>query len=137
MLSPLSEVKIEKVEAVEEVKEYFGEASWYGTGEGECLGCSENLIMANGQKLDDTKLTVACGLSNSCKYLNLGDKLLITNLDNSKQVIVVVTDKGGLRAGRLLDVSKAVRDILEFEGLANIKFSIINLSPLKGKEEKK
>ena len=122
MLNPL--VEDISVEAVE-VKEYFGTASWYGTGENECLGCSQNRTMANGQRLDDNKMTVACGLRSSCKYLKMGDRVLITNLDNSKQVEAVVTDKGGLRPGRILDVSKAVKSALEMKGIGKVKISII------------
>lgn len=124
LISPLSDYQPVKVQAFE-VKEYFGTASWYGTGENECLGCNKNRIMANGQRLDDKKLTVACGLKSSCKYLKMGTKILITNLDNSKQVVAIVTDKGGLRAGRLLDVSKEVKSQLEMKGIGNVKFSII------------
>ncbi len=126
MLSPLADYQPVIVKAVEPVKEYFGTASWYGTGDNECLGCSKNRTMANGQKLDDKKLTVACGLKSSCKYLKMGTKILITNLDNSKQVVAIVTDKGGLRAGRLLDVSKEVKSQLEMKGIGNVKFSVIH-----------
>lgn len=127
LISPVAGnwMDIKVVKAEEKPVEYFGTASWYGTGENECLGCSKNRTMANGQRLDDNKLTVACGLKSSCKYLKMGDKILITNLDNSKQVEAVVTDKGGLRVGRILDVSKAVKSSLGMKGIGKVKISII------------
>jgi len=125
ILSPLADYQPKTVYADEPIKEYFGSASWYGTGENECLGCSKNRIMANGKKLDDNKLTVECGLKSSCKYLKMGTKILITNLDNLKQVEAVVTDKGGLREDRLIDVSKEVKRQLEMKGIGKVKFSII------------
>lgn len=118
LISPLVKDIVPEVMAIEY---WEGDASWYGSGVNECLGCNKNRIMANGKKLDDGKFTVACGLKSSCKYLKLGDKVLVTNLKNSKQVEAVVTDKGGLRKGRIIDVSKAVKNELEMGGIGKIR----------------
>lgn len=68
-----------------------------------CLGCSENLTMANGQPLDDEALTIAFNKA------PLGTKLKLTNIDNGKTVIVTVTDRGGFeKLGRLADLVPAV-----------------------------
>jgi len=103
---------------------WIGEASWYGTGEKECLGCSKNRTMANGQKLDDSKFTVACGLKSTCKNWKMGTKIRIENLKNGKTVEAIVTDKGGLREGRIIDVSKAVRSALQFTSVAKVKVTL-------------
>ena len=67
LVSPVPDNWIELRELVKDVEgkemEWVGEASWYGTGKGECLGCSKSLTMANGQRLDDSKFTVASGIS--------------------------------------------------------------------------
>lgn len=123
LISPL--VKELPTEVLAVGNTWVGDASWYGTGVNECLGCNKNRIMANGKKLDDSKLTVACGIKSSCQYLKIGDKVLITNLKNSKQVEAVVTDRGGLRKGRILDVSKAVKNKLEMGDVGKIELKKI------------
>lgn len=103
-----------------------GQASWYGTGEGQCLGCGSRMIMANGQKLDDTKNTVACRVGDSCKQFPVGSKVKIINLDNMMTTTAWVTDTGGLRPGRILDVSIAVKKHLNMAGLANVQVTRID-----------
>jgi len=72
-----------------------------------CLGCSENLTMANGQPLDDNALTIAFNKA------PLGTKLKLTNMDNGKTVIVTVTDRGGFeKLGRIADLVPAVANAL-------------------------
>ena len=90
----------------------IGIASWYGTGEDECLGCrkfyDENglyYLMSNKERLDDDKLTVAH------KTLPLGTKVkfLRDEGDGSGLVVTVtVTDRGPYVEGRSWDFSKAV-----------------------------
>lgn len=85
--------------------EYVGKASIYSRA--GCLGCSENLLMANGQPLDDNALTVAFNDA------PLGTQIKITNTHNGNEVTARVTDTGGFkRHGRIVDVTPAVAHTL-------------------------
>jgi rare lipoprotein A len=70
----------------------------------------------SGQKYNKYALTAA-----SNKF-NLGDTVRVTNLNNSKSVIVVINDRMA-NNGRIIDVSKAAADSLDFiiQGLAQVK----------------
>ncbi len=108
-----------------------GIAGWYGNGPGECLGCLTDqgrLIMANGDVLDDSMLTIACGMDGSCQSLPLGTLVRITNLENGRMTIAMVTDTGGFKElNRIADCSKAVAERLGFleEGLALVMIEVI------------
>jgi len=147
-LSPLDKVATEAL-AMESTKsadivpvEYvnnntlYGGATWYGTGEDECIECGKHYDengklfyrMANGQILDDKAHTVACrmGKGNSCDQFPVGSTVEIENLDNNMVVIAKVTDVGGLRDGILLDLTKGTRDALNGDRtLKNIKVTKI------------
>lgn len=82
-----------------------GKASYYSVD--GCIGCSPNLTMANGERLDDTKLTVAFNRA------KLGTKINITNQKTGKTVIAMVTDTGGFeRHGKIVDMTIATRDAI-------------------------
>ena len=112
-----------------------GEASWYGTGEGECLGCAPHYnedgypyyVMANGEILNDSIKTVACrmGAGNSCDQFPIGSKVRIRNLENNMMTEARVTDVGGLRPGRIIDMSKKVRDSLNAFGNIQVEVTLI------------
>jgi len=123
-ISPVPETKaiVRPVVAAEPYLE--GMATWYGTGVDECLGCGINRIMANGKRLDDTALTVACGVGGSCKQFPLVSKVKIINLENMMTVEAEVTDIGGFskfKDNRIIDVTKAVRDSLNMGGMAKVR----------------
>jgi len=97
-----------------------GTASWYSTKSCHREGTSG--IMANGRKLDDTKFTAA-----SWDY-PFGKKLRITNLDNKKSVVVVISDRGPAkrlyRQGRIVDLSKAAFESIAVLGKGIIKVMV-------------
>ena len=87
------------------------QSSWTGKvshySRAGCIGCSENLTMANGEPLDDNELTIAFNKA------PLGTKLKLTNTDNGKTVIVTVTDRGGFeKYNRIADLTPAVAKAL-------------------------
>ena len=96
-----------------------GWASWYGTGENECLGCNPERIMANGERLDDNKKTIACN------HYPLGTKVLVQNLREDGTGMfteAVITDRGGFgKYNRVADLSKAVRDAINCGGLCWVR----------------
>jgi rare lipoprotein A (peptidoglycan hydrolase) len=109
-----------------------GIASWYGTGEDECLGCNPRRIMANGQRLDDDKKTAACSVGGTCKTFPVGSRVRILNLENKMLTTALITDTGGLLKGtdkeRSIDVSKAVKDAINCGGLCEVRVTVLKES---------
>ena len=84
---------------------WIGKVSHYSRS--GCLGCSQNLLMANGKPLDDEGLTIAFN------YLPLGSSVKLTNLDNGKSIVAEVTDTGGFTGlGRIADLTPKVASAL-------------------------
>jgi len=103
---------------------WSGVASWYGAGEGECIGCkvywdNEGIyyLMRNSERLDDTRKTVALGeqfLIDNSDIVEIGDWVVVTNTENGLKEEVEITDSGQFdtQEGRIADLSKALRDSL-------------------------
>lgn len=99
--------------------EFEGNASYYSRA--GCLGCSPNLIMANGEPLDDTKHTVALPPHIVRKYKLLNQYIGIINLRNYKSVIAKVTDTGGFgKYNRIADLSVATKEAIGCGGICRI-----------------
>jgi rare lipoprotein A len=71
-----------------------GIASWYGH-------FHHGMIMANGKPFDMYALSIAH------KTLPFGTKVRITNLENGKQIDLIVTDRGPYYKTRIVDLSFA------------------------------
>lgn len=56
---------------------------------------------ASGEIFDNTKLTAAN------RTLPFGTRIKVTNLNNGKEVIVKINDRGPFHSSRALDISKA------------------------------
>lgn len=78
-------------------------------------------VTRSGEKYDMNKLTCA---SNTHK---LGTKLKVTNLENNKSVVVIVTDTGSFK-NITLDLSKKA-----FSKIADLKIGVINVKIKKVK----
>lgn len=101
---------------------YEGEASYYWTG--GCLGCSETMTMANGEPLDDTKLTMALPPEEVRKHKLLNDEFTVTNKANGQSVTVRVTDTGGFaKYNRVADLSKATKEAINCPSLCQVKIT--------------
>lgn len=73
-----------------------------------CLGCRTDRLMRNGEKLDDSKATIAFN------KLPMNTMVKITNTDNGKSIVAKVTDTGGFeRHNRIADLTPAVYEYLE------------------------
>ena len=94
-------------------------ASWYANG-------FEGKLTASGYVYNSNQLTCA---SNKHKF---GTVLKITNKENKKSVIVVVTDRGAFdtKYGRDIDLSKSAFSKIENvnKGLANVDIEVIDNS---------
>src|ERR1700726_1431615 len=83
---------------------YLGTASWYGERH-------QGRKMANGKRFDRHELTAASW------YFPLGTKIRVVNLKNGESVVVTITDRGpNLRLHRILDLSEAAADRLDYVG---------------------
>lgn len=71
--------------------------TWYGEAPWECLGCNPDLIMANGERFDETAWTAAAN------WLPLGTEVVVTW--GGKSVIVTITDR--MLSDYKIDLSKS------------------------------
>lgn len=70
-----------------------------------CLGCSPNLTMANGEPLDDNRLTIAVPPGT----IPMNTQVRVINETTGKEVIATVTDTGGFsKYNRVADLTPAV-----------------------------
>lgn len=76
---------------------------------------------ANQEIFDQSKFTAAH------KTLPFGTKLLVKNLSNDKEVIVIINDRGPFVKNRVLDLSRAAAEELDFikKGLQKIEYILI------------
>ncbi len=92
-----------------------GEASYYSRA--GCLGCDPNVIMANGQPLNDSALTMAIGAD---KKQFVGRSARVTSLATGKSVVVRITDTGGFYQAkygyRVADLTIATKQAIGMKG---------------------
>lgn len=92
----------------------YGIASYYSTK--DCIGCSRGLVMANGEVLEDTRLSVAYNDA------PLNTSIKISNVEKGKSVVAIVTDRGGFnRHQRVIDLSLHVKELLQCGDLCYVK----------------
>lgn len=91
----------------------------------------EGSLTASGEKYKHAKLTAAH------KSLPFGTKIRVTNLGNNQSVEVVVNDRGPYVDGRIVDLSRAAAEKLDFinQGLAEVKIEVVDAGDGKGKNE--
>ena len=94
-----------------EAKSVIGWASFYKSGK----------RTANGEHFNPNGLTAAH------RSLPFGTKVLVTNLNNGKSVIVRINDCGPFIKGRVLDLSLGAAKVvgLHRSGVAKIKFTVL------------
>lgn len=97
-----------------------GNASYYSID--GCLGCNPGRIMANGEKLDDTKYTLAHN------QIPLNTMVEVVNTRNGKSAIAKVTDRGGFnRLNRIADLSLALAKEIDLK----TDIDILTITPVK------
>jgi rare lipoprotein A len=98
----------------------IGKASWYGR-------MFQGHATANGESFDMNDLTCAH------RSLPMGALVRVTNLTNSKSVVVRVNDRGPMIGSRIIDLSYAAARFLGFGGnrggTAPVKLELINQDP--------
>jgi len=101
---------------------WTGVASYYSRS--GCIGCSENLIMANGEALDDEKLTIAMPPSVVREHKLLNKTVTIKNVKTHTITTARVTDTGGFAVyHRIADLSVAVKRSLQCSDLCEVEIT--------------
>lgn len=90
-----------------------GDASWYGTK-------FHGQKTSNGEEYDLYQMTAAH------KTLPIPCYVKVTNLDNGKQVVVRVNDRGPFHDGRIIDLSYAAAAKLGYGGTARVEVEAID-----------
>ncbi|TGK07117.1 septal ring lytic transglycosylase RlpA family protein [Leptospira semungkisensis] len=92
-----------------------GYSSWYGSK-------FQGKPTASGEIFDKTKLTAAH------PSLPLGSVVRVKNLENEKEVLVKVNDRGPFVKDRIIDLSEKAADSLEFKdvGLARVGLTVVS-----------
>jgi len=95
-----------------------GRASWYGR-------LFQGHSTANGENFDMNDLTCAH------RSLPMGSLVRVTNLSNSKTVVVRVNDRGPIARSRVVDLSYAAANFLGFgsRGTAPVKLELVKDDP--------
>jgi rare lipoprotein A len=88
-----------------------GIASWYGKE-------FQGRPTASGERFDMHALTAAH------RSLPFGTRVKVTNLENSKSVVVRINDRGPNQKGRLIDLSYAAAKQLDLIGAGTAKVRI-------------
>ncbi|RMH08442.1 MAG: septal ring lytic transglycosylase RlpA family protein [Aquificota bacterium] len=94
----------------QECKSLEGYASWYG-------GKFHKRRTASGEVFDKFKYTAAS------KKFPIGTYLLVRNLENGKEVVVYVNDRGPFKKGRIIDLSKSAAQKIDMikKGVARVE----------------
>lgn len=96
-----------------------GMASWYGED-------FNRRKTSNGEWFDMTRLTAAH------PTLPLPSYVKVTNLENGREVVVRVNDRGPFVGTRIIDLSKRTAEVLEFKhkGKTQVRVQYIGTAPL-------
>ncbi|MBV1704054.1 MAG: septal ring lytic transglycosylase RlpA family protein [Hyphomicrobiales bacterium] len=99
----------------------MGMGSWYGSA-------FQGRRTSNGEIYDKNAITAAHPTMPLPSYAR------VTNLRNGKSIIVRVNDRGPFAAGRVMDVSERVADLLGYRlaGTGHIKVEYVGPAPLAG-----
>ena len=103
-----------------------GMASWYGND-------FHGRYTANGEIFDMNSISAAH------PTLPLPSYVRVTNLSNSRSIVVRVNDRGPYARDRLIDVSVKTADLLGFygHGVTRVKVEYVGRAPLQGSDDRK
>ena len=101
-----------------------GRASWYGDA-------------FHGRKTANGEIYDKMALSAAHPTMPLPSLARVTNLGNGNSIIVRVNDRGPYAAGRVMDVSSRVADVLDFKrmGTAQVKVEYVGRAPMEGSDD--
>lgn len=95
--------------------ELEGDASWYG-------GKFQGRLTANGEVFDTNELTAAH------RTLPFDSVVRVRNLENDREVVVRINDRGPFVEGRVIDLSRAAAEILGITaaGVAPVEIEVLH-----------
>ncbi len=94
-------------------------ASYYQTGKATYYGNKfHGRKTASGERYDRRKLTAAH------TALPFGTMVRVTNLDNGKKVTVRINDRGPLKNGRIIDLSRAAAEAIDMISAGVVRVGI-------------
>jgi rare lipoprotein A len=101
-----------------------GMASWYGAA-------------FHGRRTATGEVYDMASLSAAHPTMPLPSYARVTNLGNGYSVIVRVNDRGPYHAGRVMDVSSRVADVLDMKamGTARVKVDYVGAAPMEGSDD--
>jgi rare lipoprotein A (peptidoglycan hydrolase) len=100
-----------------------GQASYYS--EDGCLGCNDELRMANNEILDDDVRTIALTPETVSQYKLLNDKVIVRNASTGATTTARVTDTGGFaKYDRVADLSVATKEAINCGDLCEVEITI-------------
>jgi len=79
-------------------------------------------LTANGER------AAASGLTAAHRTLPFGTKVLVTNRQTGRSVVVRINDRGPFVAGRIIDLTPAAAQALGFSGLAHVTVDVVGRS---------
>ena len=102
-----------------------GTASWYGAD-------FHGRKTANGEVFDRASISAAHPTMPLPSYAR------VTNLRNSRSIVVRVNDRGPYHGGRVMDVSQRVAEALEFKhfGTAKVRVEYLAKAPIRGSDDR-
>ena len=106
------------VQAKQIIHKLNGTASWYGYESGPRYRHKPKT--ASGEIFSPYKLTAAH------KTLPFGTKVLVTNIDNKKSVLVTINDRGPYVRGRVVDLSKSAAMKIGIKGTQKVSMQIVS-----------
>jgi rare lipoprotein A len=108
----------------QECKVLEGYASWYG-------GKFHGRKTSSGENFDKFKYTAAS------RYFDTHTYLLVRNLENGREVVVRVNDRGPHKKGRIIDLSKSAAEKLGMlkKGVAKVQVMPLHCVAKEDQEE--
>ncbi|WP_448584188.1 septal ring lytic transglycosylase RlpA family protein [Thermocrinis sp.] len=100
--------------AQEECKVLEGYASWYGDK-------FHKRKASSGEVFDKYKYTAAS------RHFDMHSYVLVRNLENGKEVVVRINDRGPYKRGRIIDLSRSAAEKLEMLKKGVVKVQILPL----------
>ena len=93
-----------------------GKASWYKYGS----------RTASGERMNTNVLAAAH------RSLPFGTKVRVDNLDNGRSVVVRINDRGPFVRGRVIDVTRAAAQQLDFlgSGVTQVRLTVVDGGPI-------
>jgi rare lipoprotein A len=79
----------------------------------------------SGERTANGEYASAKGLTAAHRSLPFGTRVLVTNKQNGRSVVVRINDRGPYVAGRVIDLTPAGAQAIGFSGLAPVELTVV------------